>query len=404
MQSIGRRQFLTWSAGFGIGWALGIDQLLNDASAQSKLRMSFGMSLNTMGGPLVVQMQEGQMVERIAKKAGLGVTTEWLDFQALLQMLSAVAAGQLQFGMLGSTPNIRLLSTPNPAVPIALAGGGLDFPVQVTKDSPIRRVEDLKGKTVLTLVGSDLHLTFVNVLKAAFGTDDTKALNITVKNVTAVTELVRVQRGIDVYVGFDPMSRSAQEDGVLETLIHNNGTTGPHYDGPEGKGEGHELAFFKKSPFYPEAFYPHRIWWVVRQDFLAQHGDAVVAFLAANQMAATLLSKSSPEEIVKLVGDHWPGTPSAKAQVARQALWYRRGWTWITEGDARTLVGLSKVGAIFEKPLTGKQVKAAILNGTAVSRKAYEAAGSVPPANVFTDKKAKDVRGLPQWDANQWSL
>lgn len=401
--SLTRREYLRSSAALGLTAAIAATPFGKQALAATK--MPIGVGTHTNGGPLVLYMQEHGLIEKASAEVGIDLMPEFQDFQALLRMLQGVAAGQLQYGMLGSTPNIRLLATPDPAVPIAIAGGGLDFPVQVRPDSNIRNMEDIRGKTVLTIVGSDLHLQWVNMVKAYFGTEDTNEVGIKMKNITAVTELFEQQDGVDVTVGLNPGSFGAQERGVLETLITNYGTTGKHYKGDEGEGAGHTLSWFNKAQYAPEAFYPHRIWWVVRKQFLDEQPDAVTAFLIANQRAAADLKKMSQEDVVKLVGDHWPKSASvdAKKDVVDVTLWYRRGWTWITEGDAETLVGLSKVKRIFESELTRDHVKSVLAQGAAVTRKAYEVSGSRPAQDVFLDSSA-DVRGLPQWDASKWTL
>jgi ABC-type nitrate/sulfonate/bicarbonate transport system substrate-binding protein len=399
-----RREWMRSSAALGLTAAFVASPVWR--AAQAAVNMPIGVGTHTNGGPLVLYMQEHGLIEAASKELGVDVMPEFQDFQALLRMLQGIAAGQLQYGMLGSTPNIRLLATPEPAIPIAIGGGGLDFPVQVKPDSPIRSMEDVRGKTVLTIVGSDLHLEWVNMLRAYFGTDDDGELGITTKNITAVTELYEPQEGIDVMVGLNPGSFGAQERGVLETLITNYGTTGIHYDGPEGKGAGHELAWFKNTPYYPEAFYPHRIWWVVRRQFLEEQPDAVTAFLAANHRAAKALTAMSPAEVVELVGNHWPESASldAKKDVVDVTLWRNRGWCWITEGDAETLVGLSKVKAIFETELTPDLVKSIMTQGADVTKRAYELVGSDPAREVIVDADASDVRGRPQWEAADWTL
>ena len=138
---------------------------------------------------------------------------EYLNFPVLLRMLQGLAAGQLDIGMLGSTPTIRNLSQPNPAIPIAIAGGGIKFPLQVPPGSPIKKLDDLKGKTVLTIVGSDLHLVLNLMLQAQFGTDDPKALGITVKNIQAFAELTRAQPGIDAVLNVEPAAQGAVNSG-----------------------------------------------------------------------------------------------------------------------------------------------------------------------------------------------
>ncbi|WP_421907519.1 ABC transporter substrate-binding protein [Mameliella sp.] len=390
------------------GAALGLLSGLLPARAfsQGTVEMPIGVGTHTNGGPLVIYMQEHGLIEKASEAIGIDVAPEFQDFQALLRMLQGVAAGQLQYGMLGSTPLIRLLATPNPAVPIAIAGGGLDFPVQVPPDSDIRTMEDMRGKTVLTIVGSDLHLQWVNMLKAHFGTSDASEVDIKMKNITAVTELREAQPGIDAVVGLNPGSFGAEERGVLETLITNYGTTGKHYDGPEGSGAGHRLDWFSNAQFAPEAFYPHRIWWAVRQQFMEEHPEAVTAFLAANQQATAELAAMEPGKVTGIIGNHWPQSASVEARnaVVDVTLWYRRGWSWITEGDARTLVGLSEEPEIFETPLDADLVKRILSSGADVTRAAYEQSGSVPEAVVFTDPDAMDVRGLPQWQIDSWSL
>jgi ABC-type nitrate/sulfonate/bicarbonate transport system substrate-binding protein len=389
-----------------LGFLAGLGCLRPLSAAATTLKMPIGVGLNTNGGPLVMQMQREGLIEAAAKAVGLDVQPEFQDFQALLRMLQGIAAGQLQYGMLGSTPNIRLLATPEPAIPIALAGGGADFPLQVNAGSPIHDLDGLKGKTVLTLVGSDLHLTFINMLRAYFGNENVKELGITVKNVTAVTELYAQQAGIDAYVGVDPGSYGAQERKVLSTLLHNNGTTGPAWDGRDGKGAGITPGFFKKSQYAPEAFYPHRIWWVVRERFMKEQPDAVVSFLVANHRATVALAKAPPERVIELIGDHWASSASldAKKSLLADTLWRRRGWSWITEGDAKTLVGLSKVKTIFEQELTPALIKSVFAKGSEITRKAYERVGKEPAVAVLVDAGAADVRGRPQWEIDTWSL
>jgi ABC-type nitrate/sulfonate/bicarbonate transport system substrate-binding protein len=399
-----RREIIRGSA--ALGFLAGLGCLRPLFAAESKLTMPIGVGLLTNGGPLVLQMQRQGLIEAAAKSVGLDVQPEFQDFQALLRMLQGIAAGQLQYGMLGSTPNIRLLATPEPAIPIALAGGGADFPLQVNPGSPIHDLDGLKGKTVLTLVGSDLHLTFVNMLRAYFGTDNVKQLGITVKNVTAVTEVFAPQAGIDAYVGVDPGSYGAQERKLLSTLLHNNGTTGPAWQSPDGKGAGTTPEFFKKSDFAPEAFYPHRIWWVVRERFMNEQPDAVVSFLVANHQATVALAKAPAERVIELIGDHWTTSASidAKKSLLADTLWRRRGWSWITEGDAKTLVGLSKVRTIFEQELTPALIKSVLAKGSQITRKAYERVGKDPAETVFVDARAGDVRGRPQWAIDAWSI
>lgn len=394
-----RRRFVA-----GAGALLALPMFKASPALAQALKMTMGVGLAQEPGALIMTMQREKLLEKAAQELGLtGVSVEYLSFPVLLRMLQGIAAGQLQFGTLGSTPCIRSLTSPDPVVPIAIVGGGNSFPLQVPKNSPIRNLGDLKGKTVLTILGSDLHLVLVRMLKAEFGVDDPKELGITVRNINALTELARSQPGIDACVSLSPISVAAERAGDLITVLQNDGKTGAAYSGPEGSGAGHTIASFSKTPFAPEAYYPHRIWIVARRDYLAANPKAVTALLIANQRAVELLVKAGTDEIVKIGSPNWPATPDAQKVWIDTVLWKRRGWSWITEGDARTLVGLSTTKAIFQAKLDPEAAKKLFMLGADVSRAAYEAIGSFPKRGVFDEKDA-DIRGKPMWEAAKWNL
>ncbi len=329
--------------------------------------------------------------------------TKKMTYPDIMPKLTGIAAGQLQFGTLGSTPCIRSLTGPDPVVPIAIVGGGNLFPLQVPPNSPIHNLDDLKGKNVLTIVGSDLHLVLVRMLKAHMGVDDPKDAGITVRNINALTELGRAQPGIDACLSLSPTSVMAEKAGDLVTVLRNDGKTGPAYQGPEGNGAGKTIASFSKTPFAPEAYYPHRIWIVARRDFLAANPKAVTALLVANHRAVAALSKAGTPEIIKFGAPNWAGTKEAQTDWIDQVLWNRRGWSWITEGDARTLVGLSTTKAIFQQALDAEAARKIFALGADVSRAAYDIVGKVPERAVFDDGRS-DVRGKPIWEAASWKL
>ena len=368
-------------------------------------RITMGVGLANEQAAIVQQMQREKLLEAAAQELGhAGVEAEYLNFPVLLRMLQGIAAGQLQFGQLGSTPCIRSLTSGDPAVPIALIGGFNTFPLQVPPGSPIKNLEGLKGKTVLTILGSDLHLVLVRMMQAAFGASDLKEVGITVRNINALAELGRAQPGIDAVVSLEPLAGAAEKAGDLVTLMRNDGTTGPAYEGPEGSGSGHKIASFSKTPFAPEAYYPHRIWWVVRQEYLKRDPKMVVALLAATARATEALDRMSPAELVKIGGESWTGTPASQEAWIPTVLWKRRGWNWITEGDVRTLIGLSTTKAIFQSELDKAKAKQIFALGKDVTRQAWEMVGRRPQPAVFEDAAAGDVRGKPLWEIESWSL
>jgi len=403
MRNPSRRRAILTAGAAGLGSILGLPLFLASAALAQALKMTMGIGLTNDGAPLVFAMQREKLLEKAADELGLRMDTEYLNFPVLLRMLQGLAAGQLDIGMLGSTPTIRNLALPNPAVPIAIAGGGIKFPLQVPPGSPIKNLDHLKGKSILTIVGSDLHLVLNLMLQAHFGTDDPKTLGITIKNIQAFAELTRAQPGVDAVLSVEPAAQGAVNSGQLVVLLRNDGTTGPAYDGPEGKGEGHKIASFAKTPFAPEAYYPHRIWWVAREEFLKQNPKAVTALLVANERATTLVAKMTPDAIIDMSSKDWMSDRAAQRPYVENILYRRRGWSWITEGDARTLVGLSKVKSIYQQELTGDLVKRTLGLAAPLAREAWERTGKSPDPAAFTDAKAVDIRGLPVWQMDRWT-
>ncbi|HEV8500098.1 MAG TPA: ABC transporter substrate-binding protein [Casimicrobiaceae bacterium] len=399
MGTVNRRTFVT-----RVGAMLALPMFRASPSLAQALKMTMGAGLAQESGALIMKMQQDKLLEAAAQELGMsGVAVEYLSFPVLLRMLQGIAAGQLQFGTLGSTPCIRSLTSPDPVVPIAIAGGGNSFPLQVPPNSPIHNLGDLKGKNVLTILGSDLHLVLVRMMQAQFGVEDPKDLGVNIRNINALTELGRAQPGIDACVSVNPVSGAAENSGDLVTVLRNDGSTGPAYQGPEGNGAGHRIASFSKTPFAPEAYYPHRIWIVARRDYLAANPKAVTALLIANQRAVSLLVKAGTDAIVKVGAPNWPADTAAQKAWIDTVLWKRRGWSWITEGDARTLIGLSTTKAIFQSKLDPDTAKKLFALGADVSRAAYEAVGRVPDATAFADT-SRDIRGRPVWEAAQWNL
>ncbi|MBN9064792.1 MAG: hypothetical protein BGP06_10460 [Rhizobiales bacterium 65-9] len=377
---------------------------VSPAFAQA-LKISMGVGLANEQAPMVALLQKDKLLEAAAQELGAGqIESEYLNFPVLLRMLQGIAAGQLQFGQLGSTPNIRSLTSPDPAVPIALIGGFNTFPLQVPPGSPIKNLEGLKGKTVLTILGSDLHLVLVRALQAHFGVADPKEIGVTVRNINALAELGRAPSGVDAVVSLEPLAGAAEKAGDLVTILRNDGTTGPGYEGPEGKGAGHKIASFAKTPFAPEAYYPHRIWWVARRNYLAENPKVVTALLAATARATEKLAAMPVADVVNIGGESWTGTKDAQAAWIPTVLWRKRGWNWITEGDVRTLVGLSTTKAIFQQELTAAKAKEIVGLGADVAKAAWTHVGQKPARAVFEDKTAGDVRGKPTWEMSDWTL
>ncbi len=68
------------------------------------------------------------------------------------------------------------------------------------KDSPIRNIADLKGKTVGALLGGDPYNVLSQMLRYELGNPDPKALNITVVNTPTQAQAATIPTGMDAAV------------------------------------------------------------------------------------------------------------------------------------------------------------------------------------------------------------
>jgi ABC-type nitrate/sulfonate/bicarbonate transport system substrate-binding protein len=391
-----RRRLLAAVAGFPIMHA--------SAALADAIVFGIGSDTQSDGAPLVAAMQGDELITKAAEELRLALAMKFIDVPVAAQMLQALLVGDIQIGMLDSTALIRSLASANPAIPIALAGGGMNFPLMVRPNAPIHDLVELQGATVFTAVGADPHLVLALMLQAQFGHDNLQRLRITLRPAATTAELGAAPSGVDAVMGVQPLGYAAERQGLLVTLAFNDGLTGAAWKGPEGNGAGHRVRSFVKTPLAPEAYYPHRQWWVVRQDFLRANQDVVVAFLSANARAAAALAAAPVNKIVQVGGGKWAGEISDQEPFVERSLWRRRGWAWITEGDVRTLLVLSGTKSLFEKELKAGEVLRLLKPAAPLTRKAWILAGARPALSAFTDPDADDLRGPPMWEIEKWRL
>jgi len=122
------------------------------ASAAEPVKLRVGWVSITADGPFLMFGKEG-----IAKHVGISYTLEPIHFQGSPQMLTALASDQVDIGGLGfSTLPTAVLNAHLDDLRIIAdlfqdgAPGYYSNAYLVLKDSPIRRIEDMKGKVAAT--------------------------------------------------------------------------------------------------------------------------------------------------------------------------------------------------------------------------------------------------------------
>jgi ABC-type nitrate/sulfonate/bicarbonate transport system substrate-binding protein len=392
-----RRQFLKAATGGAIG--LIATPYILPAQAQTKAIRISRLPWGAINSCTTALMIKDKLVEKAAEELGFKATVEWRDYPAAQPSVEGMRADALDIGLWGNTPVIRSVALGMPVSMLLLGEGRLNFQICVRPNSPIKNLNDLRGKRVGTLLGGDPHFFLSMVLGAYFGDPNPAAHNITMVQVPSFAQAATMPEGLDAVSLITPAYLKGVADGRLVKLVDNYGMTGAAYEGPEGKGADIQLPQFKKSQFYPESFYLHRTIWMTRSRFAQEEPKSVEAFLLAHERALGKVAGMKPEEAAALAFDFWKIDPKEGAVIVKDDLLYRRGWGWLTEGDLRGLTVNSKTmveAKILPSPIDMAIVKKNVASVQAIAKSAYDRL-KAPAAAEFL-RTDQDIRGKPFWE------
>ena len=395
-----RRSFMAGTAGLLMMPAIA------RAEAPKQAKVSIGRQPYAAGNsPITQKMMNDKMVEAAARDLGYELEIEWRDYPSAQPQVEAFLSNNLDIGMWGNTPIVRMLSQQQPINVLTVGEGHLRFVLAVREDSPITKVEDLKGKTIGALVGGDPYNALSQMLLYELGNADPKANGITIVNIETQAQAASVPQGVDAAIAIYPSFLQANAEIGTKGIMNSFGYTEAGYKGPLGEGAGILLPNVKKSAFYPDGYYLHRSFWICSDRIVGADAAIGQAFLIAAQKALVALGKESPGEVSDLVKKYWKLPPELGAKVVEDEVLCKRGWIWPTEGDAKAIAQISDfmiAGKQIPEALAWDQVKSAFANSAPLSQKAYSATGNVPAESGFTDKSAADLRGLPSWRMDAW--
>jgi ABC-type nitrate/sulfonate/bicarbonate transport system substrate-binding protein len=398
-----RRRFIATAGAASL--ALAAPAVLR-AQGRKTLKVSVGRQPWAAGNsPVTKYMMDNKTFERFAADAGYDLTVDYRDYPSALPQVEAFISGNLDFGMWGNTPIVRLVAQNQPIQIITVGEGHFRFVLATRKDSPIRNLADLKGKTVGALLGGDPYNVLSQMLRYELGNPDPKAFGINVINTPTQAQAATIPTGMDAAVVIYPAFLKASVELGTVGIMNSFGYTESHYKGPAGEGAGILLPSVKKSAFYPDGFYLHRSFWIGSRKIIQSDPAVVTAFVMAQQDAVSKLSKMEPGKVSELARKYWELPPELGSKVVQDDVLFKRGWCWPTEGDAVALLETSKSmvdGKLIPKPLTWAQVKGAFAETAPLDKAAWEKTGRVPDAAAFSDKNAQDLRGAPVWDMQAW--
>lgn len=169
-------------------------------------------------GTLILLKNKGLLEERLKP---LGYTVKWAEFPAGPQLLEALNAGAVDLGNTGEAPPIFAQAAGAPLVyvgyePAAPTGEAILVP----KDSPLKSVADLKGKTVALNKGSNVHYLLVKALeKAGVPYADIKTAFLTPADGRAAFE----RGSVDAWAIWDPFQAAAEKTIEARTLADGTG-------------------------------------------------------------------------------------------------------------------------------------------------------------------------------------
>jgi len=154
---------------------------------------------------LVAAKAAGTLEKRMSKAGVSGVS--WIEFQFGPPMLEAITARAADLGAVGDTPPIFAQAGGGDIVYV-LATGSSQHGIVVQDDSPIRRLEDLRGKRVAFGKGSSAHNVVLKALRLAGLTyQDIRPIYLGPAEATAAF----TGRKIDAWVIWDPYYALAEE-------------------------------------------------------------------------------------------------------------------------------------------------------------------------------------------------
>jgi sulfonate transport system substrate-binding protein len=192
---------------FGAWWNLGTTVtalLLACALCQSARADTLRIGYQRYG-TLILLKERHTLEQRLASQ---GWTVQWKLFVAGPQLLEALNAGSLDFGITGETPPIFAQAA---GAPIAYVGVEPSAPqgeaILVPPASKLQSVAELKGRRVALNKGSNVHYLLVRALEAAgLRWSDIRPVYLSPADAPAAFQA----GGIDAWVIWDPYLSSAE--------------------------------------------------------------------------------------------------------------------------------------------------------------------------------------------------
>ena len=191
---LSRRGALSVLATTAALWGLGAKaQTRPAADGPAQLRIGYQKSAVN----LVILKQEGALEKRFPN-----AKVQWIEFPAGPQLLEALSAGSLEFGLTGDSPPVFAQAAGKDLFYVGAEPPKPDSSaILVLQDSPLRKLADLKGKRIAVQKGSSAHYLLVRAVeKAGLQWSDIQPTYLAPADARAAFE----RKSVDAWAIWDP--------------------------------------------------------------------------------------------------------------------------------------------------------------------------------------------------------
>jgi sulfonate transport system substrate-binding protein len=234
-----------------------------DAPSQPLQQLRIGYQKSAVN--LVIAKQLGWLEKRFPN-----TKVTWLEFPAGPQLLEALSAGSLEFGLTGDAPPVFAQAAGKDLVYVGAEPPKPDSSAILAQaDSPLRTLADLKGRKVALQKGSSAHYLLLRAVeKAGLQWSDIQPIYLTPADARAAFE----RKSVDAWAIWDPFY-AATELAVQPRVLAN------------GQGLSGNNSFYLAS-----------------KAFASQHAQAI-AVLFEELTRADRLAQDDRKQAIRLIAD-----------------------------------------------------------------------------------------------------
>jgi sulfonate transport system substrate-binding protein len=193
--------------GLLIGAAAGLlpPRLARAAGKPSEIRIDWATY-----NPVSMVLKQQGLLEKEFGSDGIGI--RWVQTLGSNKALEFLNAGSIDFGSTAGSAALLSKINSNPIKSIYIYSRPEWTALVTRKDTPINKIEDLKGKRVAVTRGTDPHIFLVRALLSV-GLTERDISEVLLQHPDGKTALIRGD--VDAWAGLDPMMAQAQiEDGA----------------------------------------------------------------------------------------------------------------------------------------------------------------------------------------------